>query len=224
MATGSRRAHGQRAELATVGTLRFAHPTDFADFNCIQPERTTMAIKDKAKTEGKAVESADAKLKNAKATADITYYPGDGDPHRITWAGLEFKAYVPTPVALTHAILVPLRKEHVLADGTVQSRNIETRVSLVELARGNPSFAVDGVRIERKVGTARVPSSNDEYRGYAIAWIAASTGTLAMDTRWEAEAALRAQCGVDDKDLAYLRPFFEARRDQVKAAETGLAA
>ena len=159
-----------------------------------------------------------------KASAEVTYIPGDGDPHRVTWGGLEFKAYVPTKVGVTHAISVPLRKEHVLADGTVQSRNVETRVSLVELARGNPSFAVDGVRTERKVGTARVPSSNDEYRGYAIAWIAASTAAQPMDTRWDAEADLRGNCGVDDKDIAYLRPFFEARRDQVKAAEIGQVA
>jgi hypothetical protein len=191
-----------------------------------------MAIKDKVKSD-KTSDPAqidtrlgpDLKPTRDKSTAEVTYIPGDGDPHRVTWGGLEFKAHIPTLVPLTHAISVPMRKEHVLDDGTVQSRNIETRVSLVELARGNPSFSVDGVQAERKAGTARVPSSNDEYRGYAIAWIANSTGAAAMDTRWEAEAALRGQCGVDDKDIAYLRPFFEARRDQVKASsEAGLAA
>ena len=102
-----------------------------------------MAIKDKVRSD-KTSDPAqiDARLgldpKPTRATAEVTYIPGDGDPHRVTWGGLEFKAHIPTLVPLTHAISVPMRKEHVLDDGTVQSRNIETRVSLVELARGNP--------------------------------------------------------------------------------------
>jgi hypothetical protein len=154
-----------------------------------------------------------------KGTAELTYHPSDGDPVRVLWGGLEFKAYVPVAVPLTHSISVPLRKEQALADGTVQSRNVETKVSLVDLARGNPSFSVDGVRAERKVATAWVPTGNDEYRGYCIAWIAASTDATAMDMRWEAEADLRETCGVDEKDLAYLRPFFEARHMQVEKPE-----
>jgi hypothetical protein len=106
----------------------------------------------------------------------------------------------------------------VLADGTVQSRNVETKVSLVELARGNPAFSVDGARAERKVATASVPTSNDDYRGYCIAWIADSTDAAVMDKRWEAEAELREQCGVEEKDLAYLRPFFEAQRGRCRNA------
>jgi hypothetical protein len=167
----------------------------------------------------KAQYTASAPSSKKEATAEVTYIPGDGDPHRVAWGGLEFKAYVPTMVPVTHAISVPLRKEHVLADGTVQSRNIETKVSLVELARGNPSFSVDGVQADRKVATARVPTTNDEYRGYCIAWIAASTEAAAMDIRWDAEAKLREDCGVEGKDLSYLRPFFEARRDQSQKPE-----
>jgi len=179
------------------------------------------SVSDREPDDTSAAKPVTKKPARDKPSAEITYLPGDGDPHRVTWGGLEFKAYVPTNVALTHAISVPLRKEHALADGTVQSRNIETRVSLVELARGNPSFSVDGVQAARKVATARVPTSNDEYRGYAIAWIANSTDAAVMDTRWDTEAALRGQCGVDEKDIAYLRPFFEARRDQVKAQGAG---
>jgi hypothetical protein len=169
-------------------------------------------------TKTKTAENSDTAPAKSKTTAQVTYHPGDGDPPRVTWGGLEFKAYVPVAVPLTHAIAVPMRKQHVLADGTVQSRNIETKVSLVELARGNPAFSVDGARAERKVATASVPTTNDEYRGYCIAWIAASTDAAVMDKRWDAEAELREQCGVEEKDLAYLRPFFEAHHRRCGSA------
>lgn len=165
------------------------------------------------------VEKAEAAKPVAKkTTAEVTYVPGDGDPIRVKWAGLEFKAHIPTIVPLDHTISVPIRKSTELPDGTMQSKNVETRVSLVHLARGNPSFTVDGVRADRKVGTERVPTNSDEYRGYAIAWIAASSNATQMDTRWDAEADLRELCGVDEKDISYLRPFFEARHMQTKAA------
>jgi hypothetical protein len=32
-----------------------------------------------------------------------------------------------------------------------------------------------------------------------------------MDARWREEEALRDKCQCDDDDIAYLRPFFEAR-------------
>jgi hypothetical protein len=156
-----------------------------------------------------------AKATRPKTTADVIYHPDDGDPVRVKWGGLEFKAYVAVRVPLTHSISVPLKKEHVLADGTVQTRNIETKVSLVELARGNPSFSVDGVRASKKIAAERVPTDSDEYRSYCISWIASSTDAHTMDVRWDAEDALREQCGVDGRDIAYLRPFFEATRGKL---------
>ena len=66
-----------------------------------------MSVKDKVRVKPTA-EPADVETKPKKA-ADVTYIPGDGDPHRVTWGGLEFKAHIPTLVPLTHAISVPMR-------------------------------------------------------------------------------------------------------------------
>lgn len=154
-----------------------------------------------------------------KATAEVTYIPGDGDPHTVKWAGITFKGHMPVTVPLTHSISVPIRKEHVLADGTVQSRNVETQVSLVSLAKTNPSFIVDGEQAQKKAGTARTPTDDKEYRGYAISWIAASNSAKEMDTRWAGEGPLREACGIESKDLAYILPFFEARKSQCDGVE-----
>lgn len=159
----------------------------------------------------------DDKAKAAdKATVEIIYMPEEGDPLRVKWGGLEFVAHKATVVSTAHAIPQLLRKDILMPDGSVQSRSFESRMTLVELARKNPSFAVDGERATRKLGTAKAPSDPDGYRGYAIYWIAASTDGKAMDARWAAEEPLREKCGCADKDIAYLRPFFEARHDMVK--------
>ena len=38
----------------------------------------------------------------------------------------------------------------------------------------------------------------------------------AMDVRWTQEQVLRNLCGVNDQEIAYLRPFFEAKRDTLR--------
>lgn len=158
-----------------------------------------------------------------KATRDydeITYYPGDGDPHRTMWNGLEFKAHIPTRVSPKHTVLAPMPTTVTMPDGTEQTRHVEKRIPMVELARKNPSFMVNGERpAERKSATIRVPESPDEYRGYAIRWIAASSEASAMDARWAAEEGLRIRCGCNDQDIAYLRPFFEAKYDEAGGAK-----
>ena len=153
-----------------------------------------------------------------KLSASVTYIPGDGDPVRTVWNGVEFRANVPVDIPLTKTVLAPMRKEHYLADGTLQSRGVETKVSMVDLARGNPSFSVDGVQAARKSGAARLPTDNDQYRGYALRWVRETTTVQALDQRWDGEAALREKCGCDDKDMAYLMPFIEARRSQMREA------
>jgi hypothetical protein len=150
----------------------------------------------------------------AKDYAEITYVPlNRDDPHTVTWAGIEFRAHLPRRVSLKATYLVPTRVEHVMADGTVTTKHVEKPQSLIELARSNPSFTVDGVGSKQKAGTARTPQDAKEYRGYCTRWIAASTDPAEMDTRWAAEEALRDHCGCDGMDVEYLRPFFEAQKD-----------
>lgn len=159
---------------------------------------------------------------HAKDHAEVTYLPlNRDDPHTIEWHGIRFQAFVPVKISLKHTYLVPQRVEHALADGSVVTKHIEKPMALVELARGNPSFAVDGVQAERKQGMLRTPESAPEYRGYCTRWILASTEAKAMDARWDAEHALRERCNVDAADIAYLRPFFEAQKEQLgERAET----
>lgn len=150
---------------------------------------------------------------------EITYIPGEGDPIRTKWNGFEFRAHLPVQVPHKATVLVPMPLEMTAADGSRITRHVEKRVPMADLARGNPAFSVNGeTPAKRRLGTARVPTNSDEYRGYCISWIAASTKPADMDARWEAEQELREVCGCDDNDIAYLRPFFEARHEQTKAA------
>ena len=160
-----------------------------------------------------------ARPANGKRTAEVTYIPGDGDPPKVRAYGyIEFRANVPVTIPLDKTISAPMRVEHYEADGTLKSRGVEKKVSIVELARGNPIFSVDGVQAQRKAAMQRLPTDSDQYRGYALAWIRQSNTRTQLDQRWEGEAELRERCGLADKDIAYLSPFLEARRDQVTEA------
>lgn len=101
-----------------------------------------------------------------------------------------------------------------MPDGTIQTRHVEKRVPMAELARNNPHFMVNGKQADKPAPKKiRLPESPDEYRGYALRWIADSTELSAMQVRWDAEQALRDRCGVNDADVAYIMPFFEAKRE-----------
>ena len=160
-----------------------------------------------------------AVVNDDKDYSEITYIPGPQDLPRVKWHNIEFKAHVPVKVRNTDGYLVPLRQEALTADGDVRAKSPERKVTYVELARGNPSFSVNGeAPFSRTEGKSRTPDSPDAYRGYAINWIARSNDAATMDARWQAEADLRERCGCDDNDLMYLRPFFEAQHDRVSAA------
>src|SRR5258708_2515171 len=79
-----------------------------ASFNPTASKGTTMAIKDKVRSD-KISDSAqidprlgpDPKPTRDKVTAEVTYIPGAGDPHRVTWGGLEVQAHLPTTLPPT---------------------------------------------------------------------------------------------------------------------------
>jgi len=154
-----------------------------------------------------------------KMTAEVTYHPDDGDPIKTEWAGIKFVGNIPVSVPLTKTIMAPIRKQFQnTADGTLQSRSTEHPMSIVELARNNPKFSVNGERAERKEPLQRLPTDADQYRGYALRWIRESTTLAQLNERWRGEVELRERCGCEDKDENYLMPFLNARRDQVKEA------
>jgi hypothetical protein len=114
---------------------------------------------------------------------EITYIPEEGDPIRVHWNGIEFKAHMPTKVSRKHAYGVPMRTQHTLADGTIVTKHIEKRVTMVELAKGNPKFSVNGeAPAKKREGKSRVPTDSDEYRGYATAENAES-GNMVVTTK-----------------------------------------
>jgi hypothetical protein len=173
----------------------------------------------------------------------ITYIPDNGDPVRTNWNGVEFMANIPVKVMRSQTVLVPTKiktpmkdengkpmldddgkqmyHEGVLQpDGTLQTRMVDKPVPMVELAKGNCRFSVNGATpaVAGRTGSIRMPTDADEYRGFAMAWIAAASDKAQMDARWQNEESLRGTCGCTNSDVAYLMPFFEARRLLAKAA------
>lgn len=149
--------------------------------------------------------------------SEIIYVPREGDPATTSFAGIKFAAYCATRVSKMHSIMVPMRVETEMGDGTIQTRHVEKRVSVVELLKGNPWFKVDGKQAMSQKGAQRVPQDSDQYRGYCISWIAGSTNHETMRVRWDGEESLRERCGCSEDDIAYLMPFFEARHDECEA-------
>lgn len=152
-----------------------------------------------------------------KTTAEITYVDEEG-PSKTTCWGIDFRLNVPVQVPMSKTVESLLRKETFGPEGELRSRGVPGRISVVELARGNSGFMVDGVRVERKLGSQRLPTDADQYRGYAMTWIRQSNTLRQLDQRWDGEANLREKCGLEPKDENYIMPFLEQRRDQLKEA------
>lgn len=153
-----------------------------------------------------------------KESAEVTYIPGDGDPIKTKVHGVEFRGNVPVSIRFDKMVETLTRKETKGPEGETRSRGVESKISLVELLRGNRCFSVDGVQPEYKEGSQRLPTDADQYRGYAMGWIRESNTLRQLDQRWEGEERLREKCGLEAKDENYLRPFLEARRDQLREA------
>jgi hypothetical protein len=158
-----------------------------------------------------------SELKLGEKTAEVTYVDEDGPSRTVCW-GIDFRLNVPVTVPYSRTVESLIRKETAGPEGEPRSRGVPGRISVVELARGNPCFMVDGVRPERKIGMQRLPIDADQYRGYALGWVRQSNTLRQLDERWEGEAPLREKCGCEAKDENYLRPFLDARRDQLKEA------
>lgn len=152
----------------------------------------------------------------------VTYIPRDPtDPAVMIWNEVKFLANVPVeldPKNRQHGYPVPLPTPKIdPVTGREMLEYKETWVSMIELAKTNPSFQVEGeaMAVARKPGRPRTPRTSEDYRAHAQAWIAASDDFEEMIQRWEDEEPLRERCEVGDDDKSYLRPFFDAKIHQL---------
>lgn len=85
----------------------------------------------------------------------------------IKWNGVTFHANVPVLLdPERHFVLIDKPKILEQSDGSIRTITRETRVSMIELAKGNPSFKVDGCpRAKRKISTRVVPPPGAEWEG-----------------------------------------------------------
>lgn len=135
---------------------------------------------------------------NAAALPKITYVPiNPGDPSDTLWNRHRFRANVPTAVQDVKGGL--------------------TADEMIELAKGNPHFIVDG--FEQAEGTPAIPETPEQYKQYAVGWIRTSNISVEMMRKWRSEDDLRVQCGVGDDDLDYIQTIYKARLSVLKEAE-----
>jgi hypothetical protein len=90
-------------------------------------------------------------------TVPITYRPLDRlAPIETTCWGIRFEANVPKPVSRARTIDVPMPST-ITIDGEQRTKHVEQPVPVIELAKGNPDFEVEGFpRAKRKMNTKRV--------------------------------------------------------------------
>ena len=114
-----------------------------------------MASKPKTAT---AERSDDSEPQRNTGAAMVTYRPlNPTDPNTTRWNGVRFEANV--PVALDpakHFVLLP-RSRLVQVDGVARAQEYDERIPMIELAKGNPSFEVEGFpRAKRVIDKKRV--------------------------------------------------------------------
>jgi hypothetical protein len=152
----------------------------------------------------------------------VTYLPQDGDPIRTTWNGFAFEANKATEIPDDAFVNALVKQEFVdEKTGIVTSLAREGKITMLSLVKGNPSFQIEGSEpAQRKAGRPSMPKTSDQYRSYALAWFARMETPQELGERWQDEAGLRERLGIHEggDDIAYLRPFYEARHYELTKA------
>ncbi|MDI1265596.1 MAG: hypothetical protein PS018_20305 [bacterium] len=153
--------------------------------------------------------------KSAKATANespgettsvtefITYLPGQSDPATVTWCGHTFRANLP--------------KEITGRDGG--SEREQLNYDLIERARDNPHFKVEGAKPKRS--TRDLPQSADEYRAYIAAWLQDPNLQHAdrLIARFAQDRELQAACEVGTSDWSMIGALFMPKLHELAKAD-----
>lgn len=141
--------------------------------------------------------AARAERENSAIPA-ITYIPRDqGDPADTLWNRHRFRANVPVTVRDVVGGL--------------------TALEMVELAKNNPHFSVEG--FEQAKGTPTVPETSEQYKSYAVGWIRLTNSSRELGSRWRQEEDLRVICGCGEDDVEYLQTIFKPRMALLKDQE-----
>jgi hypothetical protein len=141
---------------------------------------------------------AERALAETASLPKITYIPiHPGDPADTLWNRHRFRANVPVQV------------QSVVGGLTAEQ--------MVEAARGNPWFAVEGE--EQAKTTPTVPETPEQYRMHAVAWIRTAVESKEMARRWRSEDDLRVQCGCGDDDVEYIQTIYKSRFAVMKESE-----
>lgn len=169
--------------------------------------------------------------KEAQAEFKVTYRPGPQDLAMTIWNGIRFEAGRPVTLSYKnkrHYIEVDLPKQIDTADGSYVTRTVTSRVSMIDRARENWHFEVEGTpRAIKPIPGDRKPQTADEYRSWAQSWIAMAGTKMDGDDfeiqtapelkeRWDDESALRERLGVGEDDVGFLKPFFDMKVASLK--------
>jgi hypothetical protein len=114
---------------------------------------------------------AAAPAQRSKNTVTVIYrplsYANDAtDPARTKWNGILFNANVPVELDRdnpAHYISQLLPKTYPGSNGETLTKHTEQKVFMGEIAKGNPSFEVDGKRVKPKKNTRVVPPPGAEW-------------------------------------------------------------
>jgi hypothetical protein len=124
------------------------------------------------------------------AGEDITYLPGDGDPHTVKWRGQEFKAN--TPVRVTNESLI---------EAALLSR-------FFRVGSSDPTKAPAGS-----------PKTAMEYRAHVVDWIKDCEMVDQVATHWAADRQFRVTCEVGQDDISFLGTLVEPKLKALRMKE-----
>jgi hypothetical protein len=166
-----------------------------------------------------------------KAEFKVTYRPGPQDMAVTIWNGIRFEAGRPVTLSYKnkrHYIEVDLPKQIDTADGSYVTRSVASRISMIDRARENWCFEVEGTpRAIKPIANGRKPQTAEEYRSWAQTWIALAGTKVDGDDfeiqtpremleRWDDESAMRERLGVGEEDVGFLKPFFDMKMAGLK--------
>lgn len=133
----------------------------------------------------------------------LIYTPQDeGDPAVTVWNRHRFMANVPTEIR--------------------DIRNGLSAQEMIERAKGNKSFQIEGV--EKVVKAVAVPNTSEQYRAYAANWIRDAKSSTQLVSRWDSEKELREDCGCGTDDNEFCAGLFNPRKAALEKAEKLAAA